>query len=179
MRRPKSERCKRDSGSVSQPTAIAEGSDEQAARLALDELRLALGNTRPNKFMIPCLAALICVMFLHWETPATLATWFAIVIVGLVPMQIVASQFLKREPPPSEMESWRMRIAIANAFFTVCWSSLAPLFWIHGDSGLRAGMNVNTYLASIGLTEGSDVCFHFPHEPAYPFQTRPSHLLLS
>lgn len=119
---------------MSQPTAIAEGSDEQAARLALDELRLALGNTRPNKFMIPCLAALICVMFLHWETPVTLATWFAIVIVGLVPMQIVASQFLKREPPPSEMESWRMRIAIANAFFTVCWSSLAPLFWIHGDS---------------------------------------------
>jgi two-component system cell cycle sensor histidine kinase PleC len=119
---------------VSQATAIAPASDEQAARLALDELRLALGNTRPNKFMIPCLAALICVMFLHWETPATLATWFAIVVVGLVPMQIVAAAFLKREPPPSEMEAWRTRIVIANAFFTICWSSMAPLFWIHGDS---------------------------------------------
>ncbi|MGN6149686.1 MAG: sensor histidine kinase [Rhizomicrobium sp.] len=119
---------------MSEQFALAAGKDEQAARLALDELRLALGNTRPNKFMIPCLAALICAMFLHWETPATLATWFAIVIVGLVPMQIVAAAFLKREPPPSEMETWRTRIVIANAFFTVCWSMLAPLFWIHGDS---------------------------------------------
>src|SRR5690242_2090004 len=119
---------------MSQATAIAPASDEQAARLALDELRLALGNTRPNKFMIPCLAALICVMFLHWETPLTLATWFAIVVVGLVPMQIVAAAFLKREPPPSEMTIWRTRIVIANAFFTVCWSMMAPLFWIHGDS---------------------------------------------
>ena len=119
---------------MSPPNVIATENDEPAARLALDELRLALGNTRPNKFMIPALAALICVMFLHWETPLTLATWFAIVVVGLVPMQIVAAAFLKREPPPSEMKTWRTRIVIANAFFTICWSTMAPLFWIHGDS---------------------------------------------
>jgi two-component system cell cycle sensor histidine kinase PleC len=119
---------------VLQSTAIVTESEEQASRLALDELRLALGNTRPNKIMIPCLAALICVMFLHWETPATLATWFAIVVAGLVPMQFVAAAFLKQELPPPQMQLWRRRIVIANAFFTVCWASLAPLFWIHGDS---------------------------------------------
>jgi two-component system cell cycle sensor histidine kinase PleC len=108
--------------------------DEQAARLALDEMRLALGNTRPNKYMIPCLTALICVMFLHWETPLTLATWFGIVIVGLIPMQVVAHQFLRQQPDPGEMRAWRQRIVIANAFFTICWSTLAPLFWVHGDS---------------------------------------------
>jgi two-component system cell cycle sensor histidine kinase PleC len=119
---------------VLQSTAIATESDEQASRLALDELRLALGNTRPNKIMIPCLAALICAMFLRWETPETLATWLAIVVIGLVPMQIVAMRFLKQEPPLSQMKLWRRRIVIANAFFTACWASLAPLFWLHGDS---------------------------------------------
>jgi two-component system cell cycle sensor histidine kinase PleC len=119
---------------VTDTAAIATLKDEQAARLALDELRLALGNTRPNKFMIPCLAALICVMFLHWETPLTLVTWFGIVIVGLVPMQVVVHGFLRRQPDPGEMRTWRTRIVIANAFFTICWSMLAPLFWIHGDS---------------------------------------------
>ena len=114
--------------------AIAAGQDEQAARLTLDEMRLALGNTRPNKFMIPCLAALICVMFLHWEKPVTLAIWFGIVIIGLVPMQIVGHAFLKRQPDPDEMPVWRRRVIIANAFFTICWSTLAPLFWVHGDS---------------------------------------------
>jgi two-component system cell cycle sensor histidine kinase PleC len=114
--------------------AAAADKDEQAARLALDELRLALGNTRPNKFMIPSLAALICVMFLRWETPATLAIWFGIVIVGLIPMQVVSHAFLRRQPDPPEMKLWLRRIVLANAFFTLCWSSLAPLFWLHGDS---------------------------------------------
>jgi len=119
---------------VSEHVATTTGHDEQAARLALDEMRLALGNTRPNKFMIPCLAALICVMFLHWEKPLTLAIWFGIVIAGLIPMQIIGHAFLKRQPDPDEMQVWRRRIVIANAFFTICWSTLAPLFWVHGDS---------------------------------------------
>ena len=102
--------------------AAAADKDEQAARLALDELRLALGNTRPNKFMIPSLAALICVMFLRWETPATLAIWFGIVIVGLIPMQVVSHAFLRRQPDPPEMKLWLRRIVLANAFFTLCCS---------------------------------------------------------
>jgi two-component system cell cycle sensor histidine kinase PleC len=119
---------------VSEDVTIAVNNDEHAARLVLDELRLALGNTRPNKFMIPSLAALICVMFLQWETPATLAIWFGIVMVGLVPMQVISHAFLRRQPNPQDMRLWLRRIAIANALFTLCWSSLAPLFWLHGDS---------------------------------------------
>src|SRR6185312_676868 len=67
-------------------------------------------------------------------TPATLAIWFGIVIVGLIPMQVVSHAFLRRQPDPPEMKLWRRRIVLANAFFTLCWSSLAPLFWLHGDS---------------------------------------------
>jgi hypothetical protein len=85
---------------VSEDVAIAVNNDEHAARLVLDELRLALGNTRPNKFMIPCLAALICVMFLHWETPATLAIWFGIVMVSLIPMQVISHAFITSQPDP-------------------------------------------------------------------------------
>src|ERR1700761_4543104 len=84
--------------------------------------------------MIPSLAALICVMFAHWESPARLLTWFGIVIVGLVPMQLISPAFFRADPQPSQMKLWRTRIVIANAFFTICWASLAPLFWIHGDS---------------------------------------------
>jgi two-component system cell cycle sensor histidine kinase PleC len=73
-------------------------------------------------------------MFLRWQTPAILVTWFAIVMVGLVPMQLIGRAFLRSEPGPSEMAIWRRRIVTANAFFTICWSLQAPLFWIHGDS---------------------------------------------
>jgi len=119
---------------VSEQFEIAGGEQGQAARLALDELRLALGNTRPNKFMIPALGLLICVMFAPWESWGTLATWFGLVVAGLIPIQFVAAAFLRQEPPPSKMKQWRTRIVIANALFTVCWATLAPLFWVHGDT---------------------------------------------
>jgi two-component system, cell cycle sensor histidine kinase PleC len=115
-------------------SAIAAAQAEQHARLAMDELRIALNNTRPNKWIIPIIGALLCVMFAHWVSIPILATWMALVIASLVPMQLVGVIFLKRDPPASEMREWRLRCMIGNIAFMACWAAMGPLFWVPGDN---------------------------------------------
>jgi len=107
---------------------------EQSARLALDELRIALGNTRPNLWIMPVLSTILCVMFSRWVSVPVLAAWMAIVILGLVPMQFISVSFLKRDPPPSQMRKWRLRCLLGNLAFMVCWASMGPIFWVQGDN---------------------------------------------
>ncbi|HEY2035318.1 MAG TPA: ATP-binding protein [Rhizomicrobium sp.] len=118
-----------------QPSSVfAVTREEQPARLALDELRIALNNTRPNKWIMPILGALLCVMFSRWVSVPILAAWMALMIAGLVPMQLIGATFLKRDPPPSQMRAWRLRCVIGNMAFMLCWAAMGPIFWIPGDN---------------------------------------------
>ncbi|HSM96372.1 MAG TPA: HAMP domain-containing sensor histidine kinase [Rhizomicrobium sp.] len=116
------------------PSAIATERAEQSARLALDEMRIALTNTRPNKWIIPALGAILCVMFSPWVRIPVLAAWMALTLAGLIPMQVIGTLFLKRDPPPSKLREWRTRCMVGNIAFMLCWASMGPLFWEHGDS---------------------------------------------
>ena len=116
------------------PSAYATERAEQSARLALDELHIALNNTRPNKWIIPVLGAILCVMFSHWVRVPVLAGWMALTLAGLIPMQLIGWTFLKRNPPPAKMREWRLRCMLGNTLFMLCWASMGPLFWVHGDS---------------------------------------------
>lgn len=116
------------------PSVFAANRGEQSARLALDELRIALNNTQPNKWIIPVLGTILCVMFSRWVSIPVLAAWMAVIVAGLAPMQLIGATFLKRDPPPSQLHEWRLRCMVGNIVFMLCWASMGPVFWVPGDN---------------------------------------------
>jgi hypothetical protein len=65
-------------------------------KLALQQLRLALRNLRPNCWLMPILAGIICIMFTRWVSTPVLLSWFALVTVGGVYLGVVAFTFPQR-----------------------------------------------------------------------------------
>ena len=102
-------------------------------RLALEQLRLALKNLKPNCWLMPLLAAVICLMFARWVSVPVLAFWFGLVAVGGSYLGVVAYTFLARAPDRLPSRNWGVRAAIGYGLFAVSWASLAFLFWRHGD----------------------------------------------
>jgi two-component system cell cycle sensor histidine kinase PleC len=103
----------------------------QQEKLALEQLRLALRNLKPNCWLMPLLAAVTCVMFARWIPVPLLVFWFALVAVGGAYLGLVAYTFLANENPAPR--NWLAHAAIGYALFALSWGSLAFLFWRHGD----------------------------------------------
>ena len=100
-------------------------------KLALDQLGLALRNLRPNAWMMPALAAVICVMFHQWLPAWQLALWFGIVATAGIPIAVVSHRFGARMP-----EDGRPLLISAACYFlfTLAWSSLGFFLWVpHND----------------------------------------------
>ena len=105
----------------------------QQKKLALEQLRLALKNLRPNCWLMPLLAAVTCVMFARWISVPMLVFWFSLVAVGGAYLGIVVYGFLAKEPNELPSRNWPAHAAVGYALFAVAWGSLAFLFWRHGD----------------------------------------------
>ena len=110
------------------------GAQARGRRLVQDQLGLALRNLRPNAWLMPALAAVICVMFHQWISAPRLALWFAIVVVACIPLGIVASRYGHTEAPA---EGAKRRLIVATLcyfIFTLGWASLGYFLWVpHND----------------------------------------------
>ncbi len=120
---------------VRQPIHRADaGAEMRERKLAQDQLGLALRNLRPNAWMMPALAAVVCVMFHQWIAPSQLAIWFGLVVVTCVPLAVVTRRFGALED--LAQDSGR-RIAVSTAvyfLFTLGWGSLGFFLWVpHND----------------------------------------------
>src|SRR5579871_2692601 len=100
-------------------------------RLALEQLRLALRNLRPNFWLMPLLGAVTCVMFARWISIPVLVFWLALVTIGGSYLGVVAHIFLAGDNPAPR--NWGAHAAAGYALFAISWASLAFLFWRHGD----------------------------------------------
>jgi len=105
----------------------------QQKKLALEQLRLALKNLKPNCWLMPLLAAVTCVMFARWISVPVLVFWFLMVAVGGSYLGFVTYSFLASDPDSLAARNWIVRAAIGYALFALSWTSLAFLFWRHGD----------------------------------------------
>jgi two-component system cell cycle sensor histidine kinase PleC len=101
--------------------------------LALEQLRLALGNLKPNVVAMPLFAAIMCVMFAKWVAVPLLAVWFSFVVIGGIPLGIMAFQFPKRSLEELRSWPWVSVASLAYMLFTASWSSFGLMFWRAGD----------------------------------------------
>src|SRR5437016_14653317 len=97
----------------------------QQKKLALEQLRLALKNLRPNCWLMPLLAAVTCVMFARWISVPMLVFWFSLVAVGGAYLGIVVYGFLAKEPNELPSRNWPAQAAVGYGLFAVSWGSLA------------------------------------------------------
>jgi two-component system cell cycle sensor histidine kinase PleC len=103
-------------------------------KLVLDQLGLALRNLRPNVWMMPALAAVICVMFHRWVSTPVLATWFAIVVISCLPLAFVARRFGHLHSTSQYPHRIVAVSTMAYLAFTLGWSSLGVFLWVRdGD----------------------------------------------
>jgi hypothetical protein len=90
---------------------------EQDDKLALEQLRLALRSLKPNCWLMPVFAGILCLMFARWISPAVLIFWFTLVAVGGAYLGVVVYGFLRKEPPPSEQKKWAAHAMVGYFLF--------------------------------------------------------------
>ena len=101
--------------------------------LALEQLRLALTNLKPNFVAMPLFAAIMCVMFSKWVAAPLLALWFSFVVIGGAPLGIVAFRFPRQSVEELRRWPWVTAAGLAYMLFTASWSSFGVMFWRPGD----------------------------------------------
>jgi two-component system, cell cycle sensor histidine kinase PleC len=110
------------------------GAARERNKLALDQLRLTLRNLQPNYWLMPVFGAIVCVMFARWLDVRTLASWFAMLAIGGMPLGAVAHRFLHADQKELEARHWIALGAGAYFLFATSWSSMALFFWApHND----------------------------------------------
>ncbi|HEX3429640.1 MAG TPA: ATP-binding protein [Rhizomicrobium sp.] len=105
----------------------------QGDRLALEQLRLTLKNVKPNCWLMPLLAMVICVMFARWISVSVLVFWLALVILGGTYLGVVVYTFLGKGSDDLGERNWTVHAAVGYALFAMSWASLAFLFWRDGN----------------------------------------------
>lgn len=105
----------------------------QQNKLAREQLRLALNNLKPNCWLMPLLAVVVCFMFARWISTPVLIFWLALVAIGGSYLGVVAYSFLASSPEKQAARNWTFDAAFGYALFAVSWGSQAFLFWRHGD----------------------------------------------
>ncbi|MBS0469603.1 MAG: sensor histidine kinase [Proteobacteria bacterium] len=114
--------------------SFATTADARDRRLVQEQLGLALRNLRPNAWMMPALAAVVCLIFHEWIETQKLVTWFALVVAGCIPLGFVTRRYggqVQLAADPTR------RIVLATGayfFFTLTWSSMGFFLWVpHND----------------------------------------------
>jgi two-component system cell cycle sensor histidine kinase PleC len=102
----------------------------RGSRLEMALLRGVLESLKPNRLMIPLFAIAVCAMFSPWVKTQTLALWYGVVLLGLVPQFIVTQMLPAGSVPLHETKKWLWCAAAANLAHVVAWTSLGWLLWV-------------------------------------------------
>jgi two-component system cell cycle sensor histidine kinase PleC len=115
------------------PAAEMTETDIQQAKLALDQMRLALRNLKPNYWIMPIFAAIVSVMFARWVPVPRLVIWIALVTLAELPLAWAGHAIEKRNPPPEESRKWIWRCSAALFVASSAWASLTLFLWVPGS----------------------------------------------
>ncbi len=110
--------------------AAAPNSGVRDQRLVLDQLGLALRNLRPNVWMMPALAAVICIMFRQWISTPRLILWFALVTLGCIPLGYVARRYGRLGRSTRGARRRVIESTLGYLAFTISWWSMGYFLWV-------------------------------------------------
>ncbi|HEY1613787.1 MAG TPA: ATP-binding protein [Rhizomicrobium sp.] len=105
-------------------SAPASLTNRERRELAAEQLRLALNNLRPNYWLMPIFALIVCVIFSAWVSATNLVTWWLLVTVGGAPFGLVIQRYLQADLRNVSAPRWQYGAAATHLLFAVCWASL-------------------------------------------------------
>ena len=105
------------------------GAPARDRKLALDQLSLALRSLRPNAWIMPALAAVVCLLFRQWIDTTRLVIWFTMVVITGVPLGIVCNRFGELSNDAPEVNTQVRLSALAYLVFTASWGSMGIFLW--------------------------------------------------
>lgn len=126
-------------------------SPERAAKLELDQLRLAEANVQPAAYAMPAFALVMSVMLAAWVPADELIVWF--VVVCLVSVRYWAGyRFLAlTDPAPKIVRRWHYALAAMTLATNAVW--MYPAFAFYGQS-TETGQMLFALVAGCSLTAG-------------------------
>jgi two-component system cell cycle sensor histidine kinase PleC len=101
-------------------------------KLANDQLRLALCNSRVNAWVMPVFAGVICWMFSRWIAMPTLLVWWLAVALSGIPLAYVGHKFLSTPEEQRDARDWTIPAVAALAFVAICWGAQGYFLWKPG-----------------------------------------------
>src|ERR1700761_6340580 len=99
-------------------------------RLANEQLRLGLCNSRFNALVMPIFAAIICWMFSRWIAVPTLLLWWLSVAVSGLPLAYIGAKFLAASEAELAARDWETPVTVALALAAVCWAAQGYVLWL-------------------------------------------------
>ena len=104
-------------------------SPERAAKLELDQLRLAEQNIQPSLYSMPVFAAVVAVLLSAWIEPSDLFAWF-LIFCATSARYWIADRFLQMESPsPEQVQRWHTGLAWGTVATNIVW--MFPQFWFY------------------------------------------------
>ena len=125
----------------------ATAAKRSADKLAMDQLRLALRNLKPNHWLMPIFAVIICAMFSRWASVPALVAWWIAVAIGGIPLGIVAVRLLGKSADDNRAAIWLPITTAAYLCFALTWAAQGFLFWQH-----RTPLNHLLIMLIVGCT---------------------------
>ena len=114
-------------------TPIGKDTAGRNRKLAHDQLGLALRNLKPNVWLMPIFAAIICVMFRDWVPATRLYAWFASVALLGIPVGIICHRYGDTSRGSDDLARRIWLSAAVYLVFTFCWASMGWLLWVPGN----------------------------------------------
>jgi two-component system cell cycle sensor histidine kinase PleC len=102
-------------------------------KLADEQLRLALCNSRLNALVMPVFAAIICWMFASWIPMATLLWWWLSVALSGLPLAYIGSKFIAASQAERANRDWTVPVIAAMSLAALCWSAQGYFLWLPGN----------------------------------------------
>ncbi len=101
--------------------------------LALRHLEVAARYLYTNLLPFPLIIVGFAALLHMWHPVRPLAIWGSITVAAWLYAIFTFWQFLHDEHREERLEHWRVRICAILFFATVCFVSVAPLFWVDGN----------------------------------------------
>jgi len=113
---------------------FAQEERQRELRLEVALMRGVLDNLKSNHLLMPVFAAAICLLFFpSVKNLATLALWYGLVLVSLLPLALVT----RRIPPGllalKEARKWQTLASGATLLQTMAWTAMGWLLWVPGN----------------------------------------------
>lgn len=127
-------------------------SPERAAKLELDQLRLAEKNVQPALYALPFFGAVVCVMLSAWVPVPDLFAWFVVLTISGIRYWLSASFLEAANPTPKQVSTWHNWLAFGTFGANIVW--MYPLFAFYHQCS-ETGQLLLTLVAGCSLSAGA------------------------